>query len=42
MGRKKKAETENKQFLYRDDNARLKRSNRLVFIATIEIGRAHV
>ena len=35
MGREKKAETENKQFLYRDDNARLKRSNRLVFIATI-------
>ena len=35
MGREKKAEPEGKQYLYKDEEMRLKRSNRLVFIATV-------
>ena len=37
MGREKKAEPEGNQYLYKDEEMRLKRSNRLVFIATVVI-----
>ncbi len=37
MGREKKAEPEGNQYLYKDEEMRLKRSDRLVFIATVVI-----
>ena len=35
MGREKKAEPEGKQYLYKDEEMRLKRSNRLVLLSTV-------
>lgn len=37
MGREKNAEPEGNQYLYKDEDMRLKRSNRLVFISTVVI-----